>query len=179
VLRDACSVCEGEGRVDGETTVKVTIPPGVRTGNYIPLTGKGHAGRRGGNAGDAMVLVEEIEHEIFERDDDDVHMRFTIDFPTAALGGSVDVPTLTGVSAVTIDPGTQPGTVLRLKGKGIPHMNHRGAGDQLVHIDLYVPTKLSSDERSVLKSWASSKHFQVESQRESKDFFQKMKEAFL
>ena len=179
ILQDKCETCSGEGRIEGETTVKVTIPAGVRTGNYIPLTGKGHAGRRGGESGDAMVVIEEQEHDVFERDDDDVHMRQTIDFPTAALGGQIEVPTLSGNASLTIEPGTQPGSILRMKGKGIPHVNQRGSGDQLVHVDIYVPTKLSSDERSVLKKLSASKHFIAPDQRESGDFFQKVKEAFM
>jgi molecular chaperone DnaJ len=177
ILQDKCGSCSGEGRIEGETTVKVTIPAGVRTGNYIPLTGKGHAGRRGGQAGDAMVVIEEQEHEFFERNDDDVHMRFTIDFPTAALGGEVTVPTLGGEAVLSIDPGTQPGSVLKMKGKGIPHVNQRGTGDQLVHIDIYVPTKLSSEERSALKKLASSKHFSASEHKQTGGFFQRMKEA--
>ncbi len=178
ILQDKCDTCSGEGRVEGETTVKVTIPAGVRTGNYIPLTGKGHAGRRGGQSGDAMVVIEEVEHEIFEREEDDVHMRHTIDFPTAALGGEIDVPTLTGAATLTIEPGTQPGSVLRMKGNGIPHVNHRGSGDQLVHIDIYVPKKLSSEERSALRKLSASNHFKPADQRQSGDFFQKVKEVF-
>jgi len=177
VLQDKCGTCSGEGRVEGETTVKVTIPAGVRTGNYIPLTGKGHAGRRGGQAGDAMVVIEEQEHELFEREEDDVHMRHTVDFPTAALGGEVTVPTLGGQAVLTIEPGTQPGSVLRMKGNGIPHVNQRGSGDQLVHIDIYVPTKLSSEERSALKKLAGSKHFSPTDHKSSSGFFQRMKEA--
>jgi molecular chaperone DnaJ len=179
VLQDKCDTCSGEGRVEGDTTVKVTIPAGVRTGNYIPLTGKGHAGRRGGEAGDAMVVIEEQEHDVFERDEDDVHVRHTIDFPTAALGGEINVATLTGEAVLTIEPGTQPGTVLRMKGKGIPHVHQRGTGDQLVHVDIYVPTKLSSEERSALKKLASSKHFIPTERTATGDFFQKVKEAFL
>jgi molecular chaperone DnaJ len=179
ILQDKCDTCSGEGRVEGDTTVKVTIPAGVRTGNYIPLTGKGHAGRRGGEAGDAMVVIEEQEHAVFERDEDDVHVRHTIDFPTAALGGEINVATLTGEAVLTIEPGTQPGTVLRMKGKGIPHVHQRGTGDQLVHVDIYVPTKLSSEERSALKKLASSKHFIPTERTATGDFFQKVKEAFL
>ena len=179
ILQDKCETCSGEGRTEGETTVKVTIPAGVRTGNYIPLTGKGHAGRRGGEAGDAMVVIEEQEHDLFERDEDDVHVRQTIDFPTAALGGEINVATLTGEAVVTVEPGTQPGTVLRMKGKGIPHVHQRGAGDQLVHIDIYVPTKLNSEERAALTKLASSKHFIPTERTASSDFFQKVKEAFL
>jgi molecular chaperone DnaJ len=125
------------------------------------------------------VVIEEQEHDVFERDEDDVHVRHTIDFPTAALGGEINVATLTGEAVLTIEPGTQPGTVLRMKGKGIPHVHQRGTGDQLVHVDIYVPTKLSSEERSALKKLASSKHFIPTERTATGDFFQKVKEAFL
>ncbi len=177
-LRDHCETCEGEGRVEGETTVKVTIPAGVHTGNYLTVTGKGHAGRRGGEAGDAIVVVEETEHDVFEREDDDVYVDLVVDFPTAALGGEVTVPTLYGESALKIEPGTQPGSILKMKGKGIPHLNARGTGDQLVRFSIHVPTKLNSKEKTVLKELAASEHFKPRDQRGESHFFDKIKEAF-
>lgn len=178
VVQKPCGTCEGNGRVEGETTVKVTIPPGVHTGNYLTVSGKGHAGRRGGRAGDAIVVVEEQEHEVFERDEDDVYVDLTVDFPTAAMGGEVEVPTLTGSTMMTIDAGTQPGTLLRLKGKGIPHLNSRGTGDQIVRLNVWVPTSLSSKERATLKELASSDHFRPSEKRSGKGFFERVKEAF-
>ncbi|MEY3386024.1 MAG: hypothetical protein RIR53_835 [Bacteroidota bacterium] len=177
ILREKCNTCEGEGRVDGETSVKVTIPAGVRTGNYLSVTGKGHAGRRGGEAGDAIVVVEELEHEHFERQDDDVTYGLTIDMLTASLGGSVTVPTLTGSAEIDIDAGTQPGSTLRMKGKGIPHLNSRGSGDQLIEIQVAIPTKLSGDERKTLESLRSSKNFRSPDQSKGSSFFTKFKEV--
>lgn len=176
VLKEHCVTCSGEGRVEGESTVKVTIPAGVATGNYLTVTGKGHAGRRGGSAGDAQVVIEEQEHEIFERSDYDVIMNLTVDFPTAALGGDVEVPTLRGEATLTIEPGTQPGTVLRMKGKGIPHLNSKHKGDQLIRFSLYVPKKLSASEKSILQDLANSDHFKPDAK--SASFFDKIKEAF-
>ena len=178
ILRDRCKSCEGEGRVEGESSVKVTIPAGVRTGNYLSVTGKGHAGRRGGEAGDAIVVMEEIEHDLFERHEDDVVMHLTIDVPTASLGGTVTVPTLEGEAELDVEPGTQPGSTLRLKGKGIPHLNSRGRGDQLIEINVHIPTKLTSDERKVMESLRSAKNFTPPDQRTSSGFFSKVKEAF-
>ena len=174
-LATPCGTCNGEGREHGESTVKVTIPAGVRTGNYLSVTGKGHAGRRGGPAGDAVVVVEEIEHEHFEREEDDVFTHVVVDFPTAALGGEVEVPTLEGTSILKIDSGTQPGTNLRMKGKGIPHLNSKGKGDQIVRFNVFVPTNLSSEEKKLLKGLAGTKHF---TPSEDKGFFSRMKEAF-
>ncbi|MBU3698473.1 MAG: molecular chaperone DnaJ [Candidatus Kapabacteria bacterium] len=177
ILKDKCGSCEGEGRTDGETSVKVTIPAGVRTGNYLSVTGKGHAGRRGGEAGDAIVVVEEMEHEHFDRHEDDVTYGLTIDMLTATLGGSIVVPTLTGTAEIEIDPGTQPGSTLRMKGKGIPHLNSRGSGDQLIEIHVAIPTKLSGDERKTLESLRSSKNFRGPDQSKGSSFFTKFKEA--
>lgn len=176
ILKDPCDQCEGEGRLEGESTVKVTIPAGVRTGNYLTVTGKGQAGRRGGPAGDAMVVIEEQEHDFFEREEDDVYDSLIVDFPTAALGGEFEVTTLLGTSTVKIDAGTQPGTEIRLKGKGIPHLNARGAGDHIIRFTIYVPTSLSAKEKTSLKDLAKSEHFQPK-ERE-KGFFDRVKEVF-
>lgn len=178
IIRDQCTTCQGEGRIEGETTSKVTIPAGVHTGNYLTVTGKGHAGRRGGSSGDAVVVVEELEHKVFERDEDNVYIDLVVDFPTAALGGEVDVPTLFGEAVLSVDPGTQPGAVLRMKGKGIPHLNARGAGDQLVRFNVYVPQKLSSKERAVLKDLAGTEHFSPKDEKSGSPIFHKIREAF-
>ncbi len=177
-LRSPCTTCRGEGRVEGESSVKVTIPAGVRTGNYLTVTGKGHAGRRGGPAGDVRVEIAELEHDVFTRDDDDVHVDVTISFPQAALGADVEVPTLDGTSIVTIDPGTQPGTMLKMKGKGIPHLQSRGRGDQIVHLNVFVPTSLTAAEKKQLQELATNKHFVPPDKRNDRSFFDRVKEAF-
>jgi molecular chaperone DnaJ len=176
VIAEPCPTCGGEGRVEGESTVKVTIPAGVSTGNYLTVTGKGHSGRRGGSAGDAQVVIEEKEHEIFERNGNDVIMNLTVDFPTAALGGDVDVPTLTGEATLTIQPGTQPGSVLRMKQRGLPQLNSKIKGDQLIRFTVYVPQKLSSEERKTLEDLSSSNNFKPDAK--SASFFDRIKEAF-
>lgn len=180
-IKDACLTCNGEGRVAGETTVKVTVPAGVEDGNIIPLRGQGNAGRRGGPAGDIMVVIQEIEHQHFHRNEDDIHYELTISFPDAALGGEVSVPTLTGMAALTIQPGTQSGTVLRMKDKGMPRYNSHVRGDQLVHVNVYVPTKLSAREKELLKELAEGENVSPKkTKKSSKDtsFFGKVKDAF-
>ena len=162
--------------MQGESTVTVTIPAGVHTGNYLTVAGSGHAGRRGGPAGDAIVVVEEQEHEHFERHEDDVYTDIVVDFPTATLGGEVEVPTLEGSSMLKIEPGTQPGTNLRMKDKGIPHLNARGKGDQIVQFNVYIPSSLTSEEKKVIKGFKDSKNF--DPKNADKGFFSKMKEAF-
>jgi len=178
IIKDPCTECRGEGRVEGESTVSVTIPAGVRTGNYLEVPSQGHAGRRGGPTGNVMVVVEEQEHDDFERHEDDVYVDLTVDFATATLGGEVEVPTLSGPSTLTIDAGTQPGTLLRMKGKGIPHLNARGSGDQFVRFNVWVPTSLSSKEKSTLRELAVSDHFQPKSGGNSRSFFERFKEVF-
>jgi molecular chaperone DnaJ len=142
------------------------------------VTGKGHAGRRGGEAGDAIVVIEEQEHDVFEREDDDVYIDVMSDFVTASLGGDITVRTLFGESVLTIEPGTQPGATLRMKGKGIPHLNSKGSGDQYVRFNIYVPTKLSSKEKETLKELGKSEHFSPKDQRRRSDVFEKIKGAF-
>lgn len=178
VLRTPCGTCSGDGRVEGESSVSVTIPAGVRTGNYLTVTGKGHSGRRGGPAGDIRVEIIEEEHDVFVRDEDDVHMDLTVSFPTATLGAELEVPTLEGSSVITIEPGTQPGTKLRMKGKGIQHLQSRGRGDQYVHINVYVPTSLTTAEKKQVQDLQSSEHFTPPDQRSHRSFFDKVKEAF-
>lgn len=178
VLTTPCKTCAGEGRVEGESTTTVTIPPGVHTGNYLTVTGKGHAGRRGGPAGDVRVEFVEAEHDVFVREDDDIHVHLTVSFPTAALGGEIEVPTLEGSSVLTIESGTQPGTRLRMKGKGIPHLQSRGRGDQIVLVNVYVPTSLSTAEKKQLQELGASEHFSPPDQREHRSFFDRVKEAF-
>ena len=177
VISNPCRTCEGDGRVEGESTVSVTIPAGVRTGNYLTVSERGHAGRRGGESGDAIIVVEEQDHDVFERSDDDVYVDLTVDFATAALGGEVEVPTLSGKSVLRVEPGTQPGTVLRMRGKGIPHLQAGGIGDQLVRFNVFVPTSLSSKEKETLRELAKSKHFSPSEGHAGKDIFQRIKEA--
>ena len=176
ILVSPCMACHGEGRKQEESTVTVTIPAGVHTGNYLTVTGSGNAGRRGGRAGDAIVVVEEQEHEYFERHDDDVYTDVVVDFPTAAMGGEVEINTLEGASVLKIDAGTQPGTNLRMKDKGIPHLNARGKGDQIVRFNVYIPESLSSDEKKILKGLSGSKNF--DPKNVNTGFFSKVKEAF-
>lgn len=183
VVKEPCVPCKGDGRVRGDSTVKVTVPAGVSSGNYIPLRGKGNAGKRGGEAGDLMVVIEEQEHEHFIREQDDILYDLTISYPDAALGGEVEVPTLNDTVTLTIEPGTQPGTMLRLRDKGIPHLNAHGRGDQIVRLNVYVPTKLSSKEKEVLRELASSANVAPGAKnhkegKKGKDFFDKVREVF-
>lgn len=181
IIKDPCSSCRGDGRTPGETTIKVNVPAGVSEGNYLTLQGQGDAGRRGGPAGDLIVLIEEKPHEHLKREQNDVIYDLLISFPTAVLGGDVEVHTLTGKSKLSIEPGTQSGRILRMRDKGIPHLNSYGRGDQLVRINVWVPTKLNSQERELLKKLNSEEHItpnEEDRKSTSKRFFDKMKDAF-
>jgi len=177
IIENPCATCAGEGRVNGTKTIEVNIPAGVKTGNYIPLNGEGHAGMRGGAAGDLIVHIEEKEHKIFDRRGDDVIVVLPVSFPDAALGASVEVPTLTGKAKLNINQGTQSGKILRMRGKGIPHLNGAGIGDQLVQVQVYVPVRLSDSDKKLLKELRESDNLKPSEDSGSKNMFEKFKEA--
>ena len=139
VFKDTCKTCGGDGRVSATETIAVQVPAGVANGNFIPLRGMGDAGPRGGPAGDLIVLIEEKPHAVFARDGDDLRVDVPISFTTAALGGSVEVPTLDQAPAkLEVPAGTQSGQVMRVRGRGIPHLRG-GRGDLLARLVVWVP----------------------------------------
>ncbi|MEW6061776.1 MAG: molecular chaperone DnaJ [Bacteroidota bacterium] len=178
VIREKCPVCDGEGREHGETTIKVNVPAGVSEGQYMSLQGQGNAGRRGGPPGDVIVEFVEEKHEHFIRNGDDIIYNAMISFPEAVLGTDLEVPTLTGKAKIKIEPGTLPGKMLRLKEKGIPHLNSYGRGDQLIRIQIWVPPKVNSREKELLKELAGSEHITPTDEEKKKSFFEKMKNVF-
>ncbi|MGA9406381.1 MAG: molecular chaperone DnaJ [Bacteroidota bacterium] len=180
IVRDRCPSCDGEGREQGESTIKVNVPAGVSEGNYIAMQGQGNAGRRGGPTGDVIVEFHEVRHEHFVRNGDDIIYNALISFPHAVLGEDIEVPTLTGRSRVKIDPGTMPGKMLRMKEKGIPHLNSYGRGDQLIRIQVWVPTKLNAREKELLRELSSSEHIvpTEDEKNANKSFFEKVRNAF-
>jgi len=176
VIENPCHACHGEGRTSGNKMVEINVPAGVATGNYIPLEGEGNEGLRTGRAGDLIVLIEEARHDIFERRNEDVIMVLPVSFPDAALGTTAEIPTLTGKAKLTIAPGTQSGKILRMRGKGIPHLHGAGIGDQLVQVQVYVPTKLSAVERKLISDLADNENMQPKHDSH-KNIFEKFKEA--
>ena len=176
VISDPCRDCRGDGTVRDRATVTVKIPPGVSNGNYIPLRGQGDAGLRGGAAGDCLVFIEELPHDDFEREGNDVLYRLPITISQAALGDQVQVPTLHGIVKMRVPEGTQSGHVLRLRDKGIPDVDGRGIGDQLVEILVWTPTQLSVEERRLFEELDELHKRQAS--REGKGLFEKMKDAF-
>ena len=173
IIADPCRSCGGEGRVKGSSNVKVKAPAGVASGNYMSVEGMGNAGAHGGHPGDLIIVFEEIEHEHFSRQGDNILLEFPVSFTTAALGGEVTVPTLSGFESLTIPAGTQSGKVLKLRGKGIPHLHHSGRGDQLVQVTVWVPTKLSSEDKKTLQKLASSESFSAP--KGDRSFFEKLR----
>ncbi len=182
IIKDKCIHCHGEGRIRNEATIKVNVPAGVSSGNYIPLRGQGDAGIRGGSAGDLIVLIEEAQHKYFHREEDDILFDLTISLTDAVLGAELEIPVLGGTVVLKIDPGTQPGKILRLRDKGIKHLNHSGRGAQLVHINIYIPDKISSKEKEIFNSLSHSENLKPKSKRhgegKSKGFFSKVKDSF-
>jgi len=157
------------------------VPAGVSEGNYIPLRSQGNAGRRGGEAGDLLVLIAEEQHPHFQRNGDDIVYNLWVSFPLATLGGEVEIPTLNGKAKLTVEPGTPAGRALRMRDRGIPHLNSHGRGDQLVRVNIWVPKRLSAKEQELLKQLRDSANFtpNEEEQRDSsRTFFDKVKDAF-
>lgn len=176
VIKERCPTCGGEGRVRGQTTLSVKIPAGVSDGNYIPLRGQGNVGPRAAEAGDVIVFIEEKNHPIFERHGDDVLYDLHISFGQAALGDEAEIPTLSGRVRIHIPPGIQSGKILRMKGKGIPHLHGFGAGDQLVRVIVWTPTRLSEREKRLFEELVQLGGIQPKTGE--KKFFKKVKNVF-
>jgi molecular chaperone DnaJ len=156
IVSDPCVSCSGTGRVREEETITINVPVGVSSGNYIPLKGQGDVGPRNGPAGDIIVFIEELEHELFERQGNDVIYELPISITQAALGDVVEVPTLDGRARLKIPSGTQSGKVFRMRGKGIQYLQRNGSGDQLVRVWVWTPVSLSRNEKKLLEELLNS-----------------------
>ena len=177
IVKNKCKECGGEGVVYGEEVVTVKIPAGVADGMQLSMSGKGNAGKRNGVPGDLLILIEEEPDKELIRDESDLIYNLLLSFPTAALGGAVEIPTVDGKVKVKIEPGTQPGKVLRLRNKGLPNVNGYGTGDLLVNISVYVPETLSKEEKKALEEMEKSDNFNPNpSAKES--IFKKFKSLF-
>lgn len=162
VIKDKCHQCHGTGVVKGEEIVEIKIPAGVAEGMVVNVPGKGNAGQRNGISGNIQVYIEEEENDTFIRDGQDIVYNLLLDFPTAALGGDVEIPTLEGTRVrIKIDAGTQPGKTLRLRGKGLPAVQGYGSGkgDLVVHISVFVPKTLNREEKNMLESLRNNDNF--------------------
>jgi molecular chaperone DnaJ len=173
VIDTPCKKCMGDGRISEEITVKIDVPAGVHEGSYMTMRGEGNSGKRGGQPGDLLVVFKEEEHEYFIREEDDIIYDLTITFPDAVLGTEVDVPTLAGKARLKIDSGTPAGKLLKMRDKGIKHLNHSGHGDQIVRINVNIPKKLSNKEKELLKELAEQPNFKSSNKDDEKGFFKR------
>jgi len=178
IISSKCDTCQGEGRIYKEEIISIKIPAGVSEGMQLSMSGKGNAPKRGGVPGDLLIVIEEEEHKDLKRDGANVHYDMHISFIDAALGTTVEVPTINGKVKIPIEAGTQSGKILRLRGKGVKDLNGYGTGDQLLHINIWTPKKLSSEEKSMLEKLRKSNNFQPNPSKTERNFFDRMKEFF-
>ena len=177
IIEKKCPHCAGEGIVKDEEIITLNIPAGVAEGMQLSMRGKGNAARHGGVNGDLLILIEEEPHPDLIRDDCDLIYNLLLTVPQAALGASVEVPTVDGKAKVKIEPGTQPGKVLRLRNKGLPSVNGYGTGDLLVNVSVYIPENLSAAETKALTDLANAENFQPNKTVKDK-LFSKFKHFF-
>lgn len=180
VIQNKCPHCSGTGIEKGEEVVEINIPAGVAEGMVVNVPGKGNAAMRGGVPGDIQVIVTEAPNDTFVRDQQDLIYNLLLDFPTAALGGSVEIPTINGKKlSMKLQPGTQPGTTLRLRGKGLPAVQGYGygTGDIIVNVSVYVPKELSRDEKKQLEQMQQSDNFHGDSETK-KNIFKRFRNYF-
>jgi molecular chaperone DnaJ len=178
IITEKCNTCFGNGIVKEDEIITINIPAGVGEGMQMSMSGKGNAAARGGIPGDLIILIEEIKHETLIRDGNNLLYDHYISFPEAAIGTTIEVPTLEGKARIKIDPGTQSSKVLRLKGKGLPSVNAYGRGDLLVNINVWTPQNISKEEKSILEKLAVSNSFKPNPQKNDKSFFERMKDYF-
>ena len=190
--QSACNACQGAGKtldkrpsgadaqglVRKEEVIEIDIPAGVEDGMQLSVSGKGNAGPFDGIAGDLIVVVEEIESDNLRRDGEHLHYDAYVNFVDAVIGESIEIPTVSGKAKIKIEPGTQSGKVLRLKGKGLPILQGYGKGDLFVHINVWTPKKVSKEEKEILEKLKKSENFVPSPDHTDKGFFQRMKDMF-
>ena len=159
IIKNRCPHCSGDGVVYGEELVEVKIPAGVADGMQLVVEGKGNAGKHNGYPGNLLIVIEEQQHKDLIRDENDLIYNLLLTVPQAILGGTVEVPTIDGAVKLKIEPGTQPGKVLRLRDKGLPILHSNRKGDMLVNVSVYIPEKLSKDEKEAIEKLSSSDSF--------------------
>jgi len=173
VIDKPCKKCMGDGRYQDEELVEIDVPAGVHEGSYMTMRGKGNAGKRGGESGSIIVVFEELPHKHFIREDTDIIYNLFITFPQAVLGDEVEVPNLTGKALLKVASGTQPGKLLKMRGKGIKHLNSNAVGDEIVKVNVAIPHKVNAKEKEMLKQLADMPNIKESSKEEEKNFFKK------
>ena len=174
-MSSPCKKCRGEGRVRADRTLKITIPPGVATGQYMTLRGAGNVGPRGGTRGDVLVVFEVDDDERFDRDGEDLFCEALVTYPQLVFGADIAVPGLTGDLALRVPAGTQSGTVFHLRGRGLPRVNASGTGDLHVKVQLWTPQAVDGEEQQLIERLGVLQGKAPE--RREKGFWSKMKEA--
>ena len=173
-----CTSCYGEGIVQGEEVIKINIPAGVGKGMQMTVSGKGNAPRRGGVNGDLLVVIDEEDHPELIREGNDLIYSLFISIPDAILGTAVEIPTVDNNVKIKIEPGTQAGKILRLRGKGLPEVNGYGRGDLLVNVNVWIPKKLSREEQKMIEKLKESDSFTPAPDINDRNFFEKMRNYF-
>ena len=176
IITDPCRTCSGQTTVEREHTLLVKVPAGVEQDTRIRYQGEGEAGRYGGPSGDLYVVLSVKKHKFFERDGDDLHCVIPISFPQAALGTELTIETLEGPEAIKVPEGVQSGREFRLRGKGVPHLNERGKGDLIVEVRVATPTKMSKQQKDLIKQLGET--MVVENEPHSRGLLEKMKDIF-
>ncbi len=177
-ITDKCTSCHGDGIVRDEDVISINIPAGVAEGMQLSVSGKGNMGARGGVAGDLIIVIEEVEHELLKRDGLNLFYDHFISFVDAAMGTQIEVPTIDGKAKIKVEPGTQSGKVLRLKAKGLPDINSYSRGDILVNINVWTPQHLTKDEKAVLERLRDAENFKPNPSKKDRGFFERMKQYF-
>ena len=178
IIKDKCHDCHGDGIVKAEDIMTIKIPAGVSDGMQLSMRGQGNAAPQGGVNGDLIIQVEEMPHELFERQENNLFYNAFITFADAAMGASIEIPTLSGKVRVKIEQGTPSGKVIRLKGKGLPDLNGYSRGDLLVSINVWVPKSLTKEEKAILSQLNDHPNFQPNPSKQERGFFDKMKDLF-
>lgn len=173
-----CSACYGEGIIQKEEIIKINIPAGVSRGMQMNIEGKGNAARRGGINGDLLVVIDEEEHPLLIREGNDLIYNLFISIPDSVLGTNVEVPTVDNNVKIKIEPGTQPGKILRLRGKGLPEVNGYGRGDLLVNVNVWIPKNLTREELRTIEKFRESDSFTPRPDKDDKGFFERMRGYF-
>lgn len=190
--QSTCHACQGAGKMIDkrpadadaqglkrqEEVIEVNIPAGVEDGMQLSVSGKGNAGPFGGIPGDLIVVIEEIPHDELRREGENLHYEAFINFVDAVLGESIEVPTVNGKAKIKVEPGTQSGKMLRLRGKGLPVLQRHGHGDLFIHINVWTPQKFSKEEKEILEKLRSSENFKPNPDGNEKGFFQRVKDMF-
>lgn len=178
IVVEPCPKCRGEGRTLEEETIDIDIPAGVEDGMQLTMRGRGNAGIKGGPSGDLLISIEVKPHAELKRDGNNLIFELYLSFPDAAIGCSVDVPTLSGPVKIKIPPGTQSGKIFRLNGKGLPSVQAYGKGDELIYVNIWTPKKISDDEKKILEKLNASPNFKPQPSKTEKGFFERMKDYF-